>query len=241
MATQASAQLMLDISCLTAQYVAKKYLEEQGFTVDVHQLKTDIREKFDVMVTEAGVAQSVMGRARTIDDAINGRCNSAYRNQKYMTTINTIKKLEQDLYNLRLLMDSMDIRKDVRVLSSLFRIRNSMKSGSVIEVDSSVYDKLEKGELISVDAVEKDKEQLIRLNQLLDAKNDTIKKLRHEIMILRATRLTEPDGIAINAKYKSAKRECDVSVVIELENKISYLEKLIHGLAKRCGFNVAYE
>lgn len=238
--------------------MATKYLEEQGFTPDVKSLNDDIALKFNSMIEEAGVKNSVMGRAKTIDDAINGKFFSANKNRRYMTTIETIKNLESDLYRMRMMLENMDIKRDSRVLNSLFSVdRRNGKSGSVINVDASVYDKLEKGELIKVDLGKIENNESYKLRNIIDEKDALISKLKNEIMILRATRFDNVDGFRAGFKYKSRNREIsaelsdtssqtDTMTTIcenrseEMEERIEYLEKMVQGLAKRCGLDIEY-
>ncbi|AIW53358.1 NSP3, partial [Rotavirus D] len=230
----------------------RKIFREQGFTPDVKSLHEDISVKFESMLEESGVKNSLFGRARTVDEAINGKFFSAQKNRRYMTTIETVKNLESDLYRMRMMLENMDIKRDARVLSSLFQIeKRTGKSGSVILADASVYDKLEKGEIVRVDIGKIESENSCKLRQIIDQKDELISKLKNEITILRATRFDNVDGLKFGFRYQSKNRDISAELsdaasqtetlstikedtVSELEERVENLEKIIAGLASRC-------
>ncbi|BAT21085.1 NSP3 protein [Rotavirus A] len=139
---------------------AKSILIEQGVEFDESELTSKIKCKFDYIMDDSGVKANILGKAATVDLALNGKLASATRNANWMANQYTVAKLDEDVNKLRMMLSSKGINQNTRVLNSCFTVkRNPVKSSSYIVCNKLIKEKLKRGEVIEVEDESLDKSQ----------------------------------------------------------------------------------
>uniref|UniRef100_A0A2Z6FBH2 Non-structural protein 3 n=1 Tax=Rotavirus A RVA/Raccoon-tc/JPN/Rac-311/2011/G34P[17] TaxID=1935387 RepID=A0A2Z6FBH2_9REOV len=150
--TVLSVKSILSAAFDCAVATTKSVLDEQGIVYDNAEIEAKIRSKMNLILDDSGVQANLLGKAATIDQALNGKMASANRNANWMTTQYTVAKLDEDVNRLRMMLSAKNIDQKMRVLNSCFKVqRNPNKSSSVITCTKLLKEKLKRGEVIEVE------------------------------------------------------------------------------------------
>nr|ULF48079.1 MAG: NSP3 [Rotavirus A] len=186
--TQQMVSSIINSSFEAAVVAATSTLELMGIQYDYNEVYTRVKSKFDFVMDDSGVKNNLMGKATTIDQALNGKFGSAVRNRNWMTNSQTVAKLDEDVNKLRMMLSSKGIDQKMRVLNACFSVKRIPgKSSSVVKCTRLMKDKLERGEVEVDDSFVEEKMEV-----------DTIDwKLRYEQLEKRFESLKH----RVNEKY----------------------------------------
>nr|AHF49515.1 NSP3 [Rotavirus A] len=146
--TQQMASSIINTSFEAAVVAATSTLELMGIQYDYNEIYTRVKSKFDYVMDDSGVKNNLLGKAATIDQALNGKFGSAMRNKNWMTDSRTVAKLDEDVNKLRMMLSSKGIDQKMRVLNACFSVKRIPgKSSSVIKCTRLMKDKIERGEV----------------------------------------------------------------------------------------------
>nr|AUV48628.1 NSP3 [Human rotavirus A] len=145
--TQQMASSIINTSFEAAVVAATSTLELMGIQYDYNEIFTRVKSKFDYVMDDSGVKNNLLGKAITIDQALNGKSGSAIRNRNWMTDSKTVAKLDEDVNKLRMTFPSKGIDQKMRVLNASFSVKSLPgKSSSIIKCTRLMKDKIERGE-----------------------------------------------------------------------------------------------
>ncbi|BAH86592.1 nonstructural protein NSP3 [Bovine rotavirus A] len=146
--TQQMAISIINSSFEAAVVAATSTLELMGIEYDYNEVYTRVKSKFDYVMDDSGVKNNLIGKAITVDQALNGRFSSAIRNRNWMSDSRTVAKLDEDVNKLRIMLSSKGIDQKMRVLNACFSVKRTPgKSSSIIKCTKLMKDKLERGEV----------------------------------------------------------------------------------------------
>nr|AGB06163.1 nonstructural protein 3 [Human rotavirus A] len=146
--TQQMASSIINSAFEAAVVAATSTLELMGIQYDYNEVYTRVKSKFDFVMDDSGVKNNLMGKAATIDQALNGKFSSSIRNRNWMTDSKTVARLDEDVNKLRLLLSSKGIDQKMRVLNACFSVKRVPgKSSSVIKCTRLMKEKIERGEV----------------------------------------------------------------------------------------------
>nr|WHU52306.1 nonstructural protein [Rotavirus A] len=146
--TQQMASSIINSSFEAAVVAATSTLELMGIQYDYNEVYTRVKSKFDFVMDDSGVKNNLMGKAVTIDQALNGKFGSAIRNRNWMIDSRTVAKLDEDVNKLRMMLSSKGINQKMRVLNACFSVKRIPgKSSSIVKCTRLMKDKLERGEV----------------------------------------------------------------------------------------------
>nr|AHZ13629.1 translation enhancer [Porcine rotavirus] len=146
--TQQMASSIINTSFEAAVVAATSTLESMGIQYDYNEVYTRIKSKFDYVMDDSGVKNNLLGKAATIDQALNGKFGSAVRNKNWMTDSRTVAKLDEDVNKLRMMLSSKGIDQKMRVLNACFSVKRIPgKSSSIIKCTRLMKDKIDRGEV----------------------------------------------------------------------------------------------
>nr|AHZ13619.1 translation enhancer [Porcine rotavirus]AHZ13620.1 translation enhancer [Porcine rotavirus]AHZ13621.1 translation enhancer [Porcine rotavirus] len=146
--TQQMASSIINTSFEAAVVAATSTLELMGIQYDYNEIYTRIKSKFDYVMDDSGVKNNLLGKAATIDQALNGKFGSTMRNKNWMTDSRTVAKLDEDVNKLRMMLSSKGIDQKMRVLNACFSVKRIPgKSSSIIKCTRLMKDKIERGEV----------------------------------------------------------------------------------------------
>nr|WCO08164.1 nonstructural protein 3 [Rotavirus A] len=146
--TQQMASSIINSSFEAAVVAATSTLELMGIQYDYNEVYTRVKSKFDLVMDDSGVKNNLIGKAITIDQALNGKFSSAIRNRNWMTDSRTVAKLDEDVNKLRMMLSSKGIDQKMRVLNACFSVKRIPgKSSSIVKCTKLMKDKLERGEV----------------------------------------------------------------------------------------------
>nr|AHF49512.1 NSP3 [Rotavirus A] len=146
--TQQMASSIINTSFEAAVVAATSTLELMGIQYDYNEIYTRVKSKFDYVMDDSGVKNNLLGKAATIDQALNGKFGSAIRNKNWMTDSRTVAKLDEDVNKLRMILSSKGIDQKMRVLNACFSVKRIPgKSSSIIKCTRLMKDKIERGEV----------------------------------------------------------------------------------------------
>nr|AUV48641.1 NSP3 [Human rotavirus A] len=151
--TQQMASSIINSSFEAAVVAATSTLELMGIQYDYNEVYTRVKSKFDFVMDDSGVKNNLIGKAVTIDQALNGKFSSSIRNRNWMTDSKTVARLDEDVNKLRLLLSSKGIPQPMRVLhacSSVKRVPGN--PSSIIKCTRLMKEKIERGEVEVDDA-----------------------------------------------------------------------------------------
>ncbi|ANC33606.1 NSP3, partial [Rotavirus G3] len=144
-----------------AVVAATSTLELMGIQYDYNEVYTRVKSKFDFVMDDSGVKNNLLGKAATIDQALNGKFGSAIRNRNWMTDSRTVAKLDEDVNKLRMMLSSKGIDQKMRVLNACFSVKRIPgKSSSIVKCTKLMKDKLERGEVEVDDSFVEDKMEI---------------------------------------------------------------------------------
>nr|QLJ94284.1 NSP3 [Rotavirus A] len=145
---QQMAVSIINSSFEAAVVAATSTLELMGIEYDYNEVYTRVKSKFDYVMDDSGVKNNLIGKAITVDQALNGRFSSAIRNRNWMSDSRTVSKLDEDVNKLRIMLSSKGIDQKMRVLNACFSVKRIPgKSSSIIKCTKLMKDKLERGEV----------------------------------------------------------------------------------------------
>ncbi|AGS43836.1 nonstructural protein 3 [Equine rotavirus A] len=146
--TQQMASSIINSSFEAAVVAATSTLELMGIQYDYNEVYTRVKSKFDFVMDDSGVRNNLVGKAVTIDQALNGKFSSAIRNRNWMTDSQTVAKLDEDVNKLRMMLSSKGIDQKMRVLNACFSVKRIPgKSSSIVKCTKLMKNKLERGEV----------------------------------------------------------------------------------------------
>lgn len=146
--TQQMVSSIINTSFEAAVVAATSTLELMGIQYDYNEIFTRVKSKFDYVMDDSGVKNNLLGKAITIDQALNGKFGSAIRNRNWMTDSKTVAKLDEDVNKLRMTLSSKGIDQKMRVLNACFSVKRIPgKSSSIIKCTRLMKDKIERGEV----------------------------------------------------------------------------------------------
>ncbi|ANI85930.1 NSP3 [Rotavirus A] len=146
--TQQMAVSIINSSFEAAVVAATSTLELMGIEYDYNEVYTRVKSKFDYVMDDSGVKNNLIGKAITVDQALNGKFSSAIRNRNWMSDSRTVAKLDEDVNKLRIMLSSKGIDQKMRVLNACFSVKRAPgKSSSIIKCTKLMKDKLERGEV----------------------------------------------------------------------------------------------
>ncbi|AIF34767.1 NSP3 [Rotavirus A] len=146
--TQQMASSIINTSFEAAVVAATSTLELMGIQYDYNEIYTRVKSKFDYVMDDSGVKNNLLGKAATIDQALNGKFSSAVRNNNWMTDSRTVARLDEDVNKLRMMLSSKGIDQKMRVLNACFSVKRIPgKSSSIIRCTRLMKDKIDRGEV----------------------------------------------------------------------------------------------
>ncbi|AFJ11223.1 NSP3 [Rotavirus A Hu/BEL/BE2001/2009/G9P[6]] len=146
--TQQMASSIINTSFEAAVVAATSTPESMGIQYDYNEIYTRIKSKFDYVMDDSGVKNNLLGKAATIDQALNGKFGSAVRNKNWMTDSRTVARLDEDVNKLRMMLSSKGIDQKMRVLNACFSVKRIPgKSSSIIKCTRLMKDKIDRGEV----------------------------------------------------------------------------------------------
>nr|QXY09437.1 nonstructural protein 3 [Rotavirus A] len=159
--TQQMASSIINSSFEAAVVAAISTLELMGIQYDYNEVYTRVKNKFDFVMDDSGVKNNLIGKAATIDQALNGKFSSSIRNRNWMTDSKTVARLDEDVNKLRLLLSSKGIDQKMRVLNACFSVKRVLgKSSSIIKCTRLMKEKIERGEVEVDDAFIEEKMEI---------------------------------------------------------------------------------
>ncbi|ADZ28315.1 nonstructural protein NSP3 [Human rotavirus A] len=159
--TQQMASSIINSSFEAAVVAATSTLELMGIQYDYNEIYTRVKSKFDFVMDDSGVKNNLLGKAATIDQALNGKFGSVMRNKNWMTDSRTVAKLDEDVNKLRIIISSKGIDQKMRVLNACFSVKRVPgKSSSVIKCTRLMKEKIERGEVEVDDAFIEEKMEI---------------------------------------------------------------------------------
>nr|QAY29373.1 NSP3 [Rotavirus A] len=221
--TQQMANSIINTSFEAAVVAATSTLELMGIQYDYNEIFTRVKSKFDYVMDDSGVKNNFLGKAATIDQALNGKFGSAIRNRNWMTDSKTVAKLDEDVNKLRMMFSSKGIDQKMRVLNACFSVKRIPgKSSSVNKCTRFMKDKIERGEVEVDDSFVEEKMEV-----------DTVDwKSRYDQLEKRFESLKQ----RVNEKYatwvQKAKKVNDN--MYSLQNVISQQQNQIADFQKYC-------
>nr|ACL36363.1 nonstructural protein 3 variant [Simian rotavirus] len=136
------------IGSLTSSIDATSALENMGIEYDYQDIYSRVKNKFDFVMDDSGVKNNLIGKAITIDQALNNKFGSAIRNRNWLADTSRAAKLDEDVNKLRMMLSSKGIDQKMRVLNACFSVKRIPgKSSSIIKCTKLMRDKLERGEV----------------------------------------------------------------------------------------------
>nr|QUD20618.1 non-structural protein 3 [Rotavirus C] len=195
MATQASVEWIFNIAGSAASASIAKAIKDAGGSEDFAKyVVARFYENYKNSVDDTGVYNACIGRARTVDKALDDS-RKAERNEDWHTNLETVSRLDLELAELKLILSNLGVKREERVLNSVFSvIREEGRSSNTIMLKQNAVRMIEEGKLkikvernenytaslknkieeleCIIDAFEKGKEVTISL----DAMNGEVKK-----------------------------------------------------------------
>nr|BBB44513.1 nonstructural protein 3 [Porcine rotavirus C] len=195
MATQASVEWIFNIAGSAASAAIAKAIKDAGGSEDFAKyVVARFYDNFKDSVDDTGVYNACIGRARTVDKALDDS-RKAERNEDWHTNLETVSRLDLELAELKLILSNLGVKREERVLSSMFSvIREEGRSSNIVMLKQNAVKMIEEGKLkikvernenytaslknkievleCIIDASEKGKEVTISL----DAMNGEVKK-----------------------------------------------------------------
>nr|ABV66074.1 NSP3 [Rotavirus A]ABV66079.1 NSP3 [Rotavirus A] len=194
-----------------------------GIQYDYNEIFTRVKSKFDYVMDDSGVKNNLLGKAATIDHALNGKFGSTIRNRNWMTDSKTVVRLDEDVNKLRMILSSKGIDHRMRVLNACFSVKRIPgKSSSMIKCTRLMKDKIERGEVEVDDSLVDEKMEI-----------DTIDwKARYDQLGKRFESLKQ----RVNEKYNSwvQKSKGRIENMYSLQNVMRQQQNHIADLQQYC-------
>nr|WNA11938.1 translational enhancer protein [Rotavirus A] len=221
--TQQMVSSIINTSFEAAVVAATSTLELMGIQYDYNEIFTRVKNKFDYVMDDSGVKNNLLGKAITIDQALNGKFGSAIRNRNWMIDSKTVAKLDEDVNKLRMTLSSKGIDQKMRVLNACFSVKRIPgKSSSIIKCTRLMKDKIERGEVEVDDSYVDEKMEIDTIDW--KSRYDQLEK-RFESLKLRVTE-------KYNTWVQKAKKVNEN--MYSLQNVISQQQNQIADLQQYC-------
>nr|AUV48656.1 NSP3 [Human rotavirus A] len=184
--TQQMASSITNSSFEAAVVAATSTLELMGIQYDYNEVYTRVKSKSDFVMDDSGVKNNLIGKAATIDQALNGQFSSSIRNRNWMTDSQTVASLDEDVNKLRLLLSSKGLDQKMRVLNACFSVKRVPgKSSPIPHRTRSMKEKIERGEVEVDDAFTEERMEVDTLDwksryDQLERRLDPSKQRVHE-------------------------------------------------------------
>nr|WBV74409.1 NSP3 [Rotavirus A type 2] len=145
--TQELVKGVINTAFEAAVVAATSTMELMGIEYDYNEVYTRVKSKFDYVLDDTGVKNNLIGKAYTVDMALNGKIGSAMRNRNWMENAQTVSRLDTDVNKLRMLLSSKGIDQKMRVLNACFKVKRIPgKSSSIITMSQLGHEKLVRNE-----------------------------------------------------------------------------------------------
>nr|AUV48655.1 NSP3 [Human rotavirus A] len=184
--TQQMASSITNSSFEAAVVAATSTLELMGIQYDYNEVYTRVKSKSDFVMDDSGVKNNLIGKAATIDQALNGQFSSSIRNRNWMTDSQTVASLDEDVNKLRLLLSSKGLDQKMRVLNACFSVKRVPgKSSPIPNRTRSMKEKIERGEVEVDDAFTEERMEVDTIDwksryDQLERRLDPLKQRVHE-------------------------------------------------------------
>ncbi|ANC33579.1 NSP3, partial [Rotavirus G28] len=218
-----------------AVVAATSTLELMGIQYDYNEVYTRVKSKFDFVMDDSGVKNNLIGKAITIDQALNGKFNSAIRNRNWMCDSRTVAKLDEDVNKLRMMLSSRGIDQKMRVLNACFSVKRLPgKSSSIVKCTKLMKDKLERGEVEIDDSLVNEKMDVESIDW--KSKYEQLEK-RFESLKCRVN--DKYNNWVIKARKVNENMNAFQNIILRQQNQIynlqMYNEKLERDLQNKIG------
>ncbi|APA28771.1 NSP3 [Rotavirus A] len=235
--TQQMAESIINTSFEAAVVAATSTLELMGVEYDYNEVYTRVKSKFDFVMDDSGVKNNLIGKAVTIDQALNGKFGSAMRNRNWMSNAQTVSRLDEDVNKLRMMLSSKGIDQKMRVLNSCFSVKRLPgKSSSIIKCTRLMRDKIERGEVeVDDDFIEEKMETETidwkRKYDQLSLRFDALKKRvneKYNSWVEKAKKVTDnmksmQNTIVQQQQYISELQQYNIKIEKDIQSKIETL------------------
>nr|ANS59536.1 NSP3 [Rotavirus A] len=234
--TQQMVQSVLNSAFDAAVIAATSTLDLMEIKYDHNEVYSRIKNKFEFVMDDSGVRNNLIGKAATVDQALNGKFGSATRNRDWMTDSRTITKLDEDVNRLRMLLSSKGIDQKMRVLNSCFSVKRIPgKSSSIIKCTKLMKDKLERGEVEVEDPKDESEEMevdVVDWKKKYDQLEDKFTKMKKRVdekytcWVQKAKKVSESvyalqDVISQQQQHITELQQYNNKLEKDLQNKIS--------------------
>nr|BCU08769.1 polyprotein [Porcine rotavirus C]BCU08780.1 polyprotein [Porcine rotavirus C] len=200
MATQASVEWIFNVAGSAASASLAKAIKDAGGSGEFAKyVVARFYENFKSSIDDSGVYNACIGRAKTIDKALV-ESEKAERNQEWYTNLSTIGRLDLELAEHKLLLSNLGIRREERVLNSLFSVvRDEGRSSNTILLKQNAVKMMEEGKLqFKIEKSEHYHESL----------KNKIEELEHIIDAIEKGKEVVIDLDAMNGEIKSDGNSC---------------------------------
>nr|BCY23776.1 non-structural protein 3 [Rotavirus A] len=245
--TKVMVEGILNTAFESAVVAATSTLELMGIQYDYNEVFTRVKSKFDFVMDDSGVKNNLLGKAVTVDMAINSnKFGSAIRNRNWLTDPRNTAKLDEDVNKLRMMLSSKGIDQKMRVLNSCFSVKRLPdKSSSIIKCSKLMLEKIKRGEVEVSDELIDEKMDVEVIDwktkyEELDKRFNTLKlrmREKYESWVVKAKKVTESMNnfqniIANQQKYIQELQEYNSSLESDIRTRIaaacSSLEWFLH-------------
>nr|QGH58917.1 nonstructural RNA-binding protein 3 [Rotavirus C] len=188
MATQASVEWIFNVAGSAASASLAKAIKDVGGSEDFAKyVVARFYDNFKNSVDDTGVYNACIGRAKTVDKALNDS-RKAERNEDWHTNLDTISRLDLELAELKLMLSNLGVKREERVLNSMFHvIREEGRSSNTVMLKQNAVRMIEEGRLkIRVEKDENYTESLKNKIEELECVIDAFEKGKEIVISLDA-------------------------------------------------------
>ncbi|BAO73970.1 nonstructural protein 3 [Bovine rotavirus C] len=178
MATQASVEWIFNVAGSAASASLAKSIKDAGGSEDFAKyVVARFYDNYKDSIDDSGIYNACMGRARTVDKALSDS-RLAERNEEWHTNLATIRRLDLELAELKLMLSNLGMKREERVLNSMFSVtREEGRSSNVVMLKQNAVKMIEEGKLkIKVEKNENYTESLKNKIEELECMIDAFEK-----------------------------------------------------------------
>ncbi|ALE20414.1 NSP3 [Rotavirus C] len=148
MATQASVEWIFNIAGSAASASLAKAIKDAGGNEEFAKyVVARFYENYKESIDDSGVYNACMGRARTVDKALDNS-KLAKRNEDWYTNLATISRIDLELAELKLILSNLGVKREERVLNSMFSVtREEGRSSNTVMLKQNAVKMIEEGKL----------------------------------------------------------------------------------------------
>ncbi|WLG17105.1 NSP3 [Rotavirus K] len=149
MATQAATEWIFNTAGSAAAAAIAKAIEHAGGSKEFGEyVIARFFDNYKDAVDDSGVYNASMGRARSIDMALEQKYKKVKRNEEWHTNLETVKRLDLEVAEHKILLSTLGMKREDRVLNSLFEVeREEGKSSTRVTLKDNAYQLMEAGRL----------------------------------------------------------------------------------------------